>query len=261
MPEKMSFSRIKAFWDCPTNYYILYIAGIKTPPTFPLINGSATHKCIQEMLSSPDPLNCSLTSGLKNAILKEAKGTDIKLDTENIYKCSTNAVKALYQRVPGLKIKEVENKFESFLSDGNNGWINKIKITGIIDCVVKGRDRGKGNPVYIMIDWKTTGNVSKAIVRYGMKMYRAQLALYKYFWSLESGIPVSEIKTSFGLIGLGGEVRWRDIRCSISFLEGIMREVNRSLSIMPISDLPYYNKEFIKCNYCFSRSICMESKR
>ena len=207
-------------------------------------------KILNKLYESPDI----------NAQKYFADNPKFKLST-NILRSALSVINNLNKNIPNFKLVSVEEKLKGWMQFGKNIINPHICFLGYIDTIIKGKFKNRNEDIYVMIDYKAVGNTDKAKKRYQMLNYRAQLALYKFFWSKQTNIPLEQIRTFFCLVERSGKIEWVEVRAKKDFMYKIIDKANDAIKQMGKTELPKYNEEYLKCKYCNVSSICQKAKR
>lgn len=200
---KISFSEYSSYLQCPHKWYLNYCLGLPGDVSEELIFGQVLHKSIEDMLGNKF-IRDFMLEGVVKANLKEellrvkdigflTKFSNSGLSYVFVKQC-VQLLKELnfHKRFADYEIVSIEFKLDDMplVLIENTQFVLK----GFIDIVLI----NKNNSRILVIDWKSSKKAWD--IQKKMKDNEdlfTQLALYKKFYSLKTGIPIDKIDVKF----------------------------------------------------------------
>ena len=192
--KKISFSELKAWWDCPFRRKLLYEDRIREfSSSIHTCFGTAVHNVAEGLLTNK--VSSPLPELLKEEFQKELKKNNVEVEEED-FNTFYDQGKILVDKILPFMKKEFKNystinaeeKLYEKIEDSD------YKFKGFIDLIIKTED-GK----YHIIDWKTTSWGWDSRKKTDPKI-NYQLTLYKHFYAKKYNIDPKDIETYFVLM-------------------------------------------------------------
>ena len=247
--DKVSYSQIDTYIDCPKKYEYAYVLQIPTLPHASLSFGSTIHKTLKDFytllqrykeglgITNPPTEGELIEIFNKNWI---SKGYENKKHEEDRKKSGIKAMKEYYKKFFSTEQNpyRLEQPFTVHLPEGS--FVGKIDR---IDLVKAG-----DIPEVEIIDYKTGHLKDEADIKNDL-----QLPLYCIFAEQSLGVKVKRAKYIFIEEGVEIEVdisKERREKAKESVYEIARRIKDREFTATPSS---------FKCKYCDFRSICKDA--
>jgi hypothetical protein len=202
----ISFSEVRDWKECSFRHKLKYIKKIELGQPGPLLDfGTAVHASCEDFLKTR-VMNPKLAT---DTIRKSwEKNKDLKyIDKDGKEKQSFSNVeqyvkeaediladvpKWMEETFPGWELIDAEH----YLYEPIDGHPHAFK--GFIDGVIKCKG-ARGKTVVWLVDWKTT-SWGWSTEKKSDDMVRAQLVLYKNFWSAKTGTDPKDVRCGFILL-------------------------------------------------------------
>ena len=248
----VSFSEIKEWVDCSYRHKLHQVSKIDLDIPSPyLVFGTAVHSGCEKFLRTKNVSVSEEVAAFKASWIEAEKTSS----------------------VPGFSFGEIESwisSFESiltavptFFDSTFPGWelvsaeeelyepiaTKDYNFKGFIDCVVKVKG-ARGKDVFWILDWKTSSFGWRRPKRDDF-MTKAQLMLYKHYWSVKHGIPLKDSRCGFIILKRNSKP---DRRCELFKVsvgnvtaDRVVKIVNNMVSAVT-KGIAIKNKN--SCRYC-----------
>ena len=256
----VSFSEIKTWKECSYKHRLTYVDKIDLFEPSPYLDfGTAVHEGCETLLENRTVNSEKLLTDIREAWKKHGfEDPDWYSKMPGWYKHEPvdtwcNWAENMWSEIPDF-LDETFPDWEYFdaeeqLYEPIEG--KGISFKGFIDGIIKvPKKRGKGYNYWI-IDWKTAGSYGWRRQKKQDILMTAQLILYKHFWSIKHGVPLSDIRCGFILLKRGGKqgkicdlvtvsVGPKALAKAIKIMNNMIAAVNRGLAL----------KNRNSCKYC-----------
>lgn len=194
----ISFSELRDWKDCSFRHRLKYVKKIDLGRPGPLLDfGTAVHAACEGFLKTrkmDDSVATQMLEGVwkKNVLIEgfEAKGLPGFIDEAKNILADVPAF--MDETFPGWEFIDAEHQLYEPIAG------HPYAFKGFIDGVVKAKG-AKNKDIVWLLDWKTTswgwGRQKKED-----PMVRAQLVLYKNFWSKKMGVDPKDVRCAFVLL-------------------------------------------------------------
>ncbi len=246
--NRISFSELKTWKDCPYKHKLVYIDGLKkfTGNEYTAF-GTAMHtvcenQIMDETIDAAEVFVEEFAKELNNIENKELdEGLILEMQKQGKHLCKY-VMPEVKKKFPKYEVVSVEEEILEEISDFP--MKNERNFKGFIDLVLKTPDG-----TYHIIDWKTCSwgwrseKKTDPITNY-------QLMFYKHFFSKKHNIDPSKIQTYFALLKRTA----KNNNVEIFRVTSGKKKNQNSLKLLENSIKNIENKIFIKnrlsCKYC-----------
>ncbi len=209
----VSFSEINVHRECSFRHKLQYVDKHAGGDTQHTVYGKLIHSALQEWLlehKNPGFDWEDRIADCYNQVLDAFETLpDFKPEPNELVEDWMDPVDTILKRVPswmnetfpGWKTVASEVQLFEPIEGLTNKWFK-----GFIDCVIKvpkpprkGSQKASEGHLYWVIDWKSTSWGWDRMKKQD-KFKRMQLALYKHYFSVKTGIPLEDIRCGFVLL-------------------------------------------------------------
>lgn len=194
----ISFSEMRDWSACSYRHKLKYVKKIDLGKPGPLMDfGTAIHASCEDYLKTREMKPAIAVNMIRAVWEKNAEVAGFEPKTVESYVKQAEAILAdvpawFDESFPGWVFIDAEH----YLYEAIEGTSQAFK--GFIDGVIKCKGP-KGRDIFWLIDWKTT-SWGWAYQKKSDPMIRAQLVLYKNYWSTKTGTDPKDVKCGFVLL-------------------------------------------------------------
>lgn len=194
----ISFSEVRDWKECSYRHRLKYVLKIDLGQPGPLLDfGTACHAACEKFLKTR-VMDAKVATDMIRKVW--AKNKDIKgFEPETVEKYVKEAEDILADVPKWFEEAFPDWEFidaEHYLYEPIDGHPHAFK--GFIDGVIKCKG-ARGKTVVWLVDWKTT-SWGWSVEKKSDDMVRAQLVLYKNFWSAKTGTDPKDVRCGFILL-------------------------------------------------------------
>lgn len=196
--DRISFSSLQDYKNCPRLFYIKQVLKIPTPKNLFLSFGISCHFICENLLKGKIKKN-EVSSIFDLHFLEELKNLDKKfLQDKDFISTLRKQGKNLFPNFLD-KLHDHYGDFELvdtefLLHEPIKEFVTELKFKGFIDTIIKTKKDGKFN----IIDWKSC--IFWSNEKKNDKKVLYQLIYYKYFYAKKIGIELDDINVEFVLL-------------------------------------------------------------
>lgn len=245
----VSFSEIKEWKDCSYRHHLHHIKKIDLfKPSIFLDFGTAVHAACENFLETR-VMDASITMKLLDEAWEKNAGHD-GFDTKSLVKSKEEAM-AILSEVPAFMDREFPNweyiAAEEQLYESIDNQPHAFK--GFIDGVIKAKGK-RGEDLVWLLDWKTA---QRGWLRQKRQdpMTKAQLVLYKSYWTQKHNIDLKNVRCAFVILKKSAKVGDHCESFPISVGEVVIKRTLKMVNDMVVSikrGVAIKNRD--SCQYC-----------
>lgn len=254
----ISFSEVKLWKECSYRHNLIHVKKIDVFKPSPILDfGTSVHSACENYLLTKQ-MDATIAHKAMEKAWERNKDSP-EFTVESLEKAKQEA-EAILQEVPAFLSKEFP---EWEVVDAEHQLYEAVEnqphaFKGFIDGVIKAKGK-RGETIYWILDWKTTARGWFREKR-SDEMVKAQLALYKNFWSQKNPqVPFKDIKCGFVLLKKSAKagdhcelftvsLGEAPIKKSLKVVNNMLTSVKRGISIKNRDSCTYC--EFKGTEYC-----------
>jgi hypothetical protein len=245
----ISFSELRDWQDCSYRHKLKYIDKIGVFEPVPIIDfGTAVHSACEKFLETrvmePEIAHISLRKFFETHKARPAYTPELlqQMLAEATSICA-DVPAFMDENFPDWEYVDAEHELYESMEKHPHAF------KGFIDGIIKAKGK-RGEPVYWLIDWKTTAWGWTADKKSDPRVLQ-QLVFYKNFWSSKTGTDPKHVRCGFVLLKRSAKV---GSHCELVKVSVGDVTTGRSLKVLNNAVVSIRRKIFIKnrdsCTYC-----------